>query len=555
MPLRIIQPENHLMALSVLGLVCLAMSASSALAEEPATPTGVLTLGNGDSVPGHFVPSEEAEIVRWQGRDFVRPFEFRGSELSTVQFPTVDPPPRPKGNFALEMESGDFLTGDIENWTEEAVTFQSQHFGQLSLKSNAIRRLFRIEGNPTLTFPGLAGLNDNWKIIEGEWKTEGAQIHSSVSGSVLGARLEVPTKVCVELELSWKSQPNFVVAIGVDPLARKDRRQDGYRFETWGNTLAVVREAHEVADVEAVAKLVPETKSIHVQCFLDQEQGTMNIFSPEGKSIADIEVKPAKEFQLDKDNQGLRFIVRQGDLRIDRLRISQWDGRLPSALEPGKFSLHLTDGENATGEVLAFDPEKKSFQVQINDEERTVLLGDLLGMETLPSLNAGPNLSAMVLQDSTRVSGMVESINGTHVTLASPEIAAPIQVSLANLRAFASLQSKQEAGESQKSGLGKLRLDEHTLTGTLVNAEETDTDSCFSWQPVGSRTSSPLKWGTPGEVIYREAAKPESEEQRQAQERAAVVRRQQGQEFFQLLLKERQNPTVRRPATKETQTH
>ncbi|MCA9032698.1 MAG: hypothetical protein KDA66_17905, partial [Planctomycetaceae bacterium] len=47
-------------------------------------PQGVLTLSGGDAVSGAFENSNEPNILRWQGKHFLSPFEFDVATVSSV---------------------------------------------------------------------------------------------------------------------------------------------------------------------------------------------------------------------------------------------------------------------------------------------------------------------------------------------------------------------------------------------------------------------------------------------------------------------------------------
>lgn len=534
------RPASLLTLLAVLA-VGPAASREVMCADDVPQPAGVLRTIDGGSIPGRFVSSTEEGIVRWQGESFVGPFEFPHRELATVEFSALLPQVRMQGEAAVELAGGDLLTGTFLDWDDDLVTLESRQYGTIRIRTSAIRRFYRLQDNPTLLFPGLSGLNDDWQFQQGEWLSVGGQIASDKPGAMLGGRIPFPDKVTVEFELSWTTTPNFVVALGVDPKARKDRRQDGYRFETWGSTLAIVREAQEIADVGAVVKLDPDRRRVHLVCYLDQSSGRMSVHDADGKPLGKIHLPPSEPHQPGPGNQGIRFVIRQGDLRIDRLRVVRWDGTLPGTLDPGQMRLRLAQGESLTGQLTALDRDQSAWRAVIAGEQRRFAIDELVLAELQPTFDSGLNETSAVLQDGTRISGRIDSISGNSLTFRHPAIEEPLPIPFANLRALAMPQQVREAESDRVPGRGRLLIGEHELSGTLLSATESDTATCFVWQPVGSRVGSPLRQGIAAEIIFREAKSARGA----APSQERIEARQPGANFFNLLLQEQSRPTKR----------
>ena len=61
---------------------------------------------------------------------------------------------------------------------------------------------------------------------------EGASIHGDFG---------IPARAAIEFEISWKTKPDFVFALGVDDKDTETVKR-AFRFEAWGGDLVIQRE-------------------------------------------------------------------------------------------------------------------------------------------------------------------------------------------------------------------------------------------------------------------------------------------------------------------------
>ena len=99
-------------------------------------------------------------------------------------------------------------------------------------------------------------------------------------------------RAVVELEVSWKGKPSFIVALGVGD--GEVHLQHPFRFEVWGDDLVAVGETEEDADVVSLQGLGPGPGRLHVLAFLDRENGRFLVTSAGGRQLADIRVQGAR---------------------------------------------------------------------------------------------------------------------------------------------------------------------------------------------------------------------------------------------------------------------
>ena len=257
---------------------------------------------------GYLEPAGSTETLRWRGEQFLSPFDFDYSAVTQARFPVPRKAPALQGEFAVELLCGDLLTGRIPAWDERSLTLDSVHFGQLTIRPEAVRRIYRLGENPTISFSGMSGLVD-WKTNDRPWQEEGRQIETIADGAMATIDVDMPDTALIEFEVSWKGKPGFVLALGVDPEKDEDDRQDGWRFEIWGDDLTVVREQALQADVDRVQTLNPRIQKTHLYAYLNQATGSLNVFHAGGTPAGKITV-PGDTPR--KRGRGVRLINRHG---------------------------------------------------------------------------------------------------------------------------------------------------------------------------------------------------------------------------------------------------
>ncbi len=84
------------------------------------------------------------------------------------------------------------------------------------------------------------------------------------------------------------------------------------------------RETQEEADVASLNKLELGSGRIHLKVYPDQYQGRLVVNSPDGKPLAELKVAASKPKVL----TDIQLENRKGDLRLERLEVTQWNGEL-----------------------------------------------------------------------------------------------------------------------------------------------------------------------------------------------------------------------------------
>lgn len=550
-----------------------AMRADDAVAEAAEAPPqpaanaeadkdqAVISLINGNTIVGQLRTSESPDVIQWQGKHFTEPFAVLSDAIKSIKFPTAEKLIPQQGQFAFESVSGDLMSGQLTSWTAEGIEIDSPLFGKVMMRPESLRRLYRIEQNPTLVFASLSGLQD-WNTTGWEttgWQEDGAHVWTDKPDVTINGDLGVPDKAIIEFQISWTDKPNFVFAVAVDADAKKDDRKDGWRFETIDETLAVLREHRSIADVAMVAS-VKARKSVRLLAYLDQTIGQMQVYQPDGTLLA--KISPPTEFlekieeQKLKAGRGIRFVNRGKDVRLERLRISRWSGKLPTKGAGGVVDIAMADGTIVAGDSVRLDTEAEQLIVSSDGDDTNVSLADVVALKIDGQRSEEASFeTSLFLHDGARVSGKVESISPTHWKMASSEFLTTLQVPRDMARTFIVMKRDPVPPGKKVGRSGRLELGSHKLTGHLVPAIEQEAAgvSSLRWQPFGCLNSSSLTLNADGRIVYRDPPKvtvnraTQQTAQRALQlQRVRLQQQKRGLNFGQLFLQKADS----RPAAK-----
>lgn len=595
-------------AVVYIAIACAAVCLPGVAAAQP--PAGALTLHTGVVMQGQFSSSTRPGEFSWQGNGFVEPLRFPASQLAAVKFPSARPRIVPEGEFRFELVSGDQFFGSLADWSDGTAVINSPRLGQVSVATESIRQMYRVVGNSDLTYAGLAGL-DGWE--SDGWREDGVALWAEQNGATLNGDLKVPPRALIELEIAWAGKPSFMMAIASDPSA-EDSGTDGWRFEVWGNVLALVREREGKADVCEIQKLTSGMNRIALLAYLDQAAGEMQVFTPTGERLARVtlpDVKPYEvppvsvltDSEVDVDSlkrarsqafekarkrlgksTGIRLVNLGGHTRIERLRISKWNGQLADATDKSKISIEMAGGGFQLCDIRGYDPKRKGFLLdplsetaepeepagespdgeadadqqsddESNDEAEVpfVALADLLSMKRLNLNVSSAGKLAVGLQDGTRVCGDVRSIGVDSMIVRSPSITTDMTIQLAMIRTIVGTGSSADAvpelpgSEDVFDRLGRLVVAGDEVPGRLVSAVAGEDAGCLKWWPDGGLSASLLDPDISGRIIYRQSpAKPKPSQVTPA------VRMNRGFNFGNLFLRRSRTKTTPRAAGRTT---
>ncbi len=496
---------DHRPMWAALGLAAtwLTVTAAALAAEPAAKPEArpVLLLNDGGRLPGSLEDSGEPDVLRWKNDAFTLPFAFPAGRVSVVRWPERKEAPRPGGEFAFELTGGDVLHGSLVGLDATGAELDVPPHGRLRVERSRLRGFAPVRTRGESVYDGPNGMQGWNAPSEGGWRDEGGNLLSDVAGTSIRAELGLPTRAAVELEVSWTQKPSFIVSLGVGD--GDVHLQQPFRFEVWGDDLVAVGETEQDADVVSLQRLGPGPGRLHVLAFLDREDGRFLITSPGGRKLADIRVQRREG----KPPGGVYLANAKGDVRVERLKITRWGGTVPDEVEPGASYVRREDGSAVRGDEVTYDAPSRSMVVRSGGEtpaETRIELARVSGVHLAPPAEDRADGTVQITtQAGARLAGRIEKVEDRAVWLASPGIVPTLKIPVDALRSL-HVVGRDEGPVTSAGRPGVLELDGLSLKGSLADAEQGPDGSLLDWKPSASISSSPLRPGVAGRIVYKE---------------------------------------------------
>jgi peroxiredoxin len=519
---------------------------ANATEPSPPRPSGaVLHLASGGFVSGELKDSKGPEILRWQPSAFAAPFDFFTDRVSDIQWPPPAEPREPGGTYCFELAGGDALFGTLVGLDDTAAVVEVPWSGRLHVLRTRILRIDRWRDRAGLIYQGPNGLA-GWQEVAagggspgatppqvvpgppgvvfarpaaapppvgfsaepgpekpdaGNWREEAGVIVSDRPGAALRADIGLPARAAVEFEVSWKDKPDFVLALGVGASEKTLHR--AFRFEVWDDDLVVHRATEDEADVASVQTIAPGAGRAHLRAYLDQEAGRILVASSTGRPLADLKVGEPGSKAL----PSVELINQGGEVRLERLRVSRWDGDPPREEQGDRPRVVLSDGSIVYGRVARFDADSSAFVVRDGADESRIAADRVASVFLSSPVDDRPRSIRVALTDGTRLSGELDRVEGGALWMMVPGVKEMTRLPVSRLRSLVVLQPTG-APEVETKPSGTLELEGVRLLGHLVDGRERPGSSCLVWQPAGSATASPLRPGVSGRIVYREKPQP-----------------------------------------------
>ena len=544
--------------------------------------TGSLTLIDGSRVPGQLLPTSDSKQVTWLASSFATPFNFSFQAIESIKYPRIDLGPERlrSDEFAIEFTNRDIVYGNITGWDSGFITIKTQSFGDFRVPTESITRLYRVQENETVLFARSKGLQ-SWKTAQWEtsgWNEDGNYLSTSQRGAVLNGDLGVPTRSVIELTLSWKDRPDFVVSLGSDVTATEDKPSDGWRLETAGQKLVAIRETNEKANLELIADLSLR-RDLRLTFYLDQASGTLHVMRKDGKLLASLAMPtkrsdasarpparaPEKSTGPDRENNeqdtkqsGIRIVNRGKQLTVERVSIARWLGELPNAAADADALVAFNDGTFASGSIEGIASGKLSIG-EVNPESKF----DWDSVTAITFRNPAPPAPAaqcaLFLQNGGRLSGEFREFGKVDFSFTSANATSPSRIPRGDIRSIIVFTHDPKPPEVATGAeiKGQLQVGELNLSGVLAPSAAEAPSSLpmqFRWKPYGSTLAATMKPTVAGNILYRKIPKagPKSAQARaQEMQRLRIKQQQRGLNFGEIFLKradEVKTPKVERDA-------
>ncbi|MFM2096503.1 MAG: Thiol-disulfide oxidoreductase ResA, partial [Planctomycetota bacterium] len=357
-----------------IGLIPTASAQEAAATEKKSSPKtspagiiGRIQLPNDDYAAGVLLASPSADRIRWQATQFIDPFEFTAAAVRSIQYPLPETLPNPQGEYCFELLGNDTLFGDLVSLDAQSIVLNSEALGRISIERSQVRRFYRWRGGAELLFLGPDGLA-GWNQLENPkaWADEGGQPATKKPNAAIWRNFTLPDKCIIDFEVAWNAKADFTLAVGVP--ADKNLGRDAFRFEVWDNQLVAHREVSNAADLIPLMPVENGPGRAHFVTYLDQQAGRMLVCAPDGTMLGDLKVAASKP----QTHPGLQLTNHRGDIRLERLRISRWDGTPPQTTDIARARILRTDGAITYGRIDGYDAAKREFVIDEDGQQKRI---------------------------------------------------------------------------------------------------------------------------------------------------------------------------------------
>ncbi len=134
-------------------------------------------------------------------------------------------------------------------------------------------------------------------------------------------------------------------------------------LETWGSTLVLVRNTEKAVDFAPIGQVTEESRRLDLVLYIDEKKFEVVACAPAGKVLGRLsDNAQAKESGrpmiklVNTNNKG-------GTLRLERLNVREWNGRLPSQTNAVGAGIACIDEQFYQGTVTEFNATDQSFQL------------------------------------------------------------------------------------------------------------------------------------------------------------------------------------------------
>jgi thiol-disulfide isomerase/thioredoxin len=465
---------------SFLAALCVALAAFHVVLVADDTTT-TLVWANGDRLPGELITVDEREVT-WRSSVFSDPLRIRLNAIASIELSDLASGLPSTDMFRIETTGGDILLGNLVAATDSHFEFESATHGAFDVKRQAVRSIQRMR-HEGLIYLGPRGL--------AEWQSQNNQnplIHwkESPTGQIMTSRrgaglfLPVPLPMKCEIEFKVRSSGRCSFALGLRNAFR------GLRLETWDDSLVAARSL----EFQELKTLRDDERALHMTLFVDLERGSLTACSETGVRLS--------EFRFSDEAQqstGISFSNRDGDITMEYLRISQWDGTPPPEVAASVDRVHLNDGTTVVGSLQPFNSDTEQIAIGANGSTVNIELADIGRIFQFRSEDSlEPQQVTVTTRDGEFISGESVHVRDSNLQIRGTWSDLPLKLNMANVREI-----RWQTISDDKADGDVLTVGNKHLHGEVVIAG--DTADPLQWRPGGGLNPVVLSGG--GHAVFK----------------------------------------------------
>jgi hypothetical protein len=518
---------------SLAAFAPLAGGAGSAMAVDVDGPTAVLSLPGG-TIAGRLIEAPPAAdgaspTIHWQSPAFSGPFEFPVERVGRISFN------RPQGaaltvgagHWKVELSDGDLVVGRLESIDASTVVLSigpAEAPVRIGLERESVRRISTGVAPSTYVWNGDPDQCET--SAASHWRKRAGGLASTTSGARLRVDCVEGERMRYDFALAWDEPPRVRLGFGEFRFKSSLFSDVGgavdaaYRVELTAEGLIVIRDEARpdgtgTADLEACGA-IPE-KGLALSVFVDRQAGRIVVMRPgEIAPLADLTIEP---FAVDPAGgpsdfttvgEGIQIDVQSGEVVLERLRISPWNGAETVAAEDQPAAVELHDGRVIAGIVTGLSDDGQSLVVMPEGEggksTQNIPLGAVAAIRfrapVAPVGAKAPSPHRVRVSDrqGSSLSGDLVGVAGGSVTIAHSAIDEPVNLPIDFLEGIGAVTLVAE-GPLPPGRVGRLELEDESHDGCLVPLppEGAAADGgTVGWLPLGSLKAAAFSTGPDG---------------------------------------------------------
>ncbi len=348
-----------------------------------------IVLVNGDTLQGAFLSFDAKGGARWQHPAVKMPIELDGASISKVKLERAKVGEAAgKQNCSVKLHNGDELVGELMTMDEEKLTLDTWYGGTLTIPRKSVRQISPglakmstiyegptgIEGwtgqNPNA--PAGGGIRAVGRIVIGGmkagnaatgWQYQNESFVTSSSGAQIGRNLKLSPQTNIEFDVAWRGYFQLAIHFYTDKLEQYSG--NAYILGLNPNNIYLQRMTTEEGQNNlgnSNLQSLQQKTSAHISIRVNKEQKTISLL------VDNVLIQQWKDNQnfAGKGN-GLMFVSQgQGAVKINGIRVTEWDGKIPANLPAasGKLSedlARLVNNDSVSGALKGIKDGKIAF--------------------------------------------------------------------------------------------------------------------------------------------------------------------------------------------------
>jgi hypothetical protein len=499
-------------------------------------PTPLLTAGqgtlrwkNGESLPGTIVAASP-DSVTWKSPDFGDPLQLHWNVLDRIDWPQADV--APASPFGIVLRDGSFIYGDVAAITGSSISIHSTRHGDVTLKRSEVLSVRRLKGG-SLVYSGPLG-SQGWTAMSNQPdgnivrspppQTTSPPLATGPGGSLLirtwnrsaMAEIALPDSFDVEVRVASSKRPEFLLSFGGNVL-------NAMCLETWDNDLVLT----DGDQFQVVRKIDDKERELDLRVLWDKKTQKCWVYTPTGDLITSWQLPvsgdaakppptPAPASVIIRGNGAAQRIIRMQlnglptftlagharpnlaggttpgmvlqnrglDLALELLRVSKWDGKLPTRSDAKSSRIELTDGRTISGEISSAGAGKIEVSGGGQSAAASFPIANVDALFfSMDSPQESTHEMTLLYNDGTMIQGTIDSISDGHALIATSFTEKPLTSSLDQLQQLCLRlpAPKTPTPEPPLDSMDKIVVQQTTLHGKLTGGN----DGSVRWLPIG----------------------------------------------------------------------